>query len=208
MNSFRLFLESHQQIHVFCDMDETLMKNVSAHAMTRIFLTSIDPLHSSLPIKEKIAKGRELYGEMENPELMEIARKLGVKIIEIDGKTIASILRPFASKFLDELSTFAEVAILTSGGTQYQNHFMKAHGLNFPLFGGDRYSAVPKSQASILLDDLWFTTSGVQQKLQAIGVTGEEHFIQVPGFDGSINDTVLADLAGKVKQHALHYFKI
>jgi len=142
---FKLWLENAEnKPNIFLDLDETLVK-------TTFVPTSM----------------------LEDKELVEKINHLGGKI----GSDFVTFLRPHAKEFIKELKSFANVFILTNGKRKFQKNIIKL--LEIPIkekniFGREDYDGssnkLPQSENSILIDDLSLNTSGVQSKLNAMGI--------------------------------------
>jgi hypothetical protein len=112
--------------------------------------------------------------------------------------------RPHAKELLE---AFPQARILTSGGTDFQRDVLRV--LELPVcpervYGRGLYEKVPQCPDAILVDDLWLSTLGVQQKLEALGFTERNEdghictprFVNVKVWSGQDGDTELVGLVG------------
>jgi hypothetical protein len=179
-------------LYIFVDLDETLIKS-----------KPVGNIHPSFIGNELYQKLKELKEE----EQVQLLKEKGEKVLKFDNYYFITRVRPNAHYFLKELSKLGEVSILTSGGTQFQTTIIKFHELPVEkVYGREDYNKVPKVKNSILIDDLWLSTSGVVQKLNAMGHEIEPHqeesihYINVKPWDGIIEDNELLVVLEEVKK--------
>lgn len=96
-----------------------------------------------------------------------------------------SFLRPHAIEFVNNLKAIAKVCILTAGGKKFQKNVVKA--LDIPIdehdvFGKEDYDLIepennilPKSENSVLVDDLEHYAPNTMSKLYALGLDEHRH---------------------------------
>ena len=146
--NFKQWLENREEkLKVFLDLDETLVNTV----------------------RFQFNGERLQFNDIEEME------KLGGKII---GDYI-SFLRPHTIDFIKELQKKLEVYILTSGKKDFQKQIIKIH--NIPINDsniftredyydkGSEENNIPKFSNSILVDDNTHGSSGINDKLYALG---------------------------------------
>jgi hypothetical protein len=80
-----------------------------------------------------------------------------------------TFLRPGAHELIAGCQEIAPTAVLTSGDKIFQEGVLRLHGItSLPVFGRDEMRELPKSQLSILVDDLEIPMSGMQSKMEAL----------------------------------------
>lgn len=106
----------------------------------------------------------------------------------IYGNDVGIILRPGVKEFLGECKKIAPTYILTAGSTPFQLEVLEAVGvldLVEEVYGRDRYHAVPKDRAGILVEDRRPNDIIVVEKLQAMG---GGVVLTLPAWDGMNKD--------------------
>jgi hypothetical protein len=181
---FRKFYEQVNGNNIYVDLDETLVK-------TQYLMNASNwlPIHNL---------------SLEN--LADEFEKRGEKVIRFgsDPKNewFVTRVRPHAHEFLNVLHGMGEVAILTTGGTEFQAQVVKLHDLPIKsVYGREQYGSLPKSPRSILIDDNWSMQSmGIESKIKAIGC-GTDRVVVAPGWQGKdASDNGLMPLVPKIQQ--------
>ena len=136
------------------------------------------------------------------------------KLLKNENSTYITTLRPHAIKFINALKEKANVYIFTNGEQKFQEKVIKLHSLPIEknhIFGRENYNKVPQSNNFILIDDLEFNTSGVQGKLNALGLNPEydqkkfeykpiNNFMKIKAFLGDPDDNELLNILPKIEK--------
>lgn len=131
------------------------------------------------------------------------------------GQNFTSLLRPYAQKFLLELSTAYPLCLLTAGDRDFQTEVLKHHKIDhyfLKIFGRQDISyainiakpLVPEA-LPLLVDDLNPGSYGFYQKFKAVGnlpieLQEMEHYHSLSEIDMDLRDELLEDF---VESHYL-----
>lgn len=204
---------------LFIDMDETIVSTKP--------LVPKKPIDSPLNLftypqnlvvkpgmsrKEKLAigRGRRQYYETKIKPAMRRQKSRGdVRyFIYKDGsheEEWLTKLRPYTVDFVNACKKiFDKVYILTAGGSDFQKHVMKAHGI-LHLFDGlfstqDNWLLVPQHKGAILIDNLGLRTLSMSEKLSMIG------HISLKDYDKMANGTISPKRNAEIKKGLENYF--
>jgi hypothetical protein len=120
-------------------------------------------------IDETLVKTKRLYNDTDQvPEGWTLVQ------VTLAGKQVraATVVRPSAKAFLEELNRRYEVHALTSGGCQFQDAVLQSVGLRHligTIYGGDSEHDISPPEFWVLVDDLKGWMSGVESKFMRLG---------------------------------------
>lgn len=178
---------------VFLDMDHTLVctKLIPKAQALREAQGAID---AHIRFRDRFAaKGKTIPNKLaEKTAIRDYIESAGIEIQP--GKEVwTTIPRPGLREFLERLVEVAEVYVLSSGSVNYLEAVTGVLGIDHfftGLLSINNPESIPDltGRPWMLVDDLEWRTSGVQEKLRLLGIFDFARFLKVDGFEGNPND--------------------